>query len=91
LGVVEAATFGEETVGLGPGDALVLYTDGISEARNGAEEFGDARLADFLRQFRQAPAQELADGIIEAAQAFRTEAANDDAAAFVLRVRSAAD
>ena len=33
----------------------------------------------------------LADGIIEAAQAFRTEAANDDAAAFVLRVGSAAD
>jgi serine phosphatase RsbU (regulator of sigma subunit) len=91
LGVVEAATFGVATVGLGPGDALVLYTDGISEARNGAEEFGDARLADFLRQFREAPAQELADGIIEAAQAFRTEAANDDAAAFVLRVRSAAD
>jgi len=51
IGLAESFTFGVETVALSPGDVLVLYTDGVTEAMNAArEEFGENRLADFTRR-----------------------------------------
>lgn len=49
LGVVEQATFRVHVAPLQPGDTLVIYTDGLSEARdfNGGL-FGDARVADSI-------------------------------------------
>ena len=45
LGLFEQAAFEEETLFLNPGDRLVLFSDGVTEARNTAgEEFGDERL-----------------------------------------------
>ena len=47
IGLFCAQDFDEVKVHLEPGEALVLYTDGISEARNGADaEYGDARLSE---------------------------------------------
>ncbi len=47
LGLFDDATFEEERVRLRPGDTLVVFSDGISEALNGAgEEFGDVRILD---------------------------------------------
>jgi len=51
IGLAESFTFRMETVTLLPGDVLVLYTDGVTEAMNSArEEFGENRLADFTQQ-----------------------------------------
>ncbi len=45
LGIDDAARFTQHTVHLDPGDALILYTDGILDALNArGEEFGDERL-----------------------------------------------
>lgn len=45
LGLFEQAAFEEETLSLDSGDRLVLFSDGVTEARNAAgEEFGDERL-----------------------------------------------
>lgn len=45
LGVFGNATFDEERLCLETGDALVMFTDGVTEARNrGDEEFGEDRL-----------------------------------------------
>ena len=42
LGLIEAGTFGTHTLTLAPGTLVVAYTDGVSEARNDADdEFGD--------------------------------------------------
>jgi phosphoserine phosphatase RsbU/P len=51
LGIEDAATaYGEET--LQPGDRLLLYTDGITEARDPAgDRFGDVRLAEFTERY----------------------------------------
>lgn len=50
LGVDEAETWTEHEIALHPGDALVLYTDGIVEGSNAlAEAFGTGRLDDALR------------------------------------------
>ena len=55
LGVVEGYPFTEQEMDLHYDDALFLYTDGLTEAENGAHElFGDNRLDDALRTRRSA-------------------------------------
>jgi serine phosphatase RsbU (regulator of sigma subunit) len=49
------------------GDSLVLYSDGITEARNfKEEEFGDDRLAAILRSCPQSPPREIMDIVLDA-------------------------
>jgi sigma-B regulation protein RsbU (phosphoserine phosphatase) len=48
LGVLADAEFHEVTIDLGPGEGLVLYTDGVSEARHGAEFYGEQRIRSVL-------------------------------------------
>lgn len=50
LGILDKQCYGESSTRLGPGDLLVLYSDGVTEAcRTGEdEEFGEDRLAEFL-------------------------------------------
>lgn len=48
------------TVEIGPGQTLVLFTDGVVEAQNLAEEmFGEERLRDVIKQYRDASAAEM--------------------------------
>jgi sigma-B regulation protein RsbU (phosphoserine phosphatase) len=50
IGLFADRPYGVERVRLAPGDALVLYTDGLTEARaNDGEEYGDERVASVLR------------------------------------------
>jgi phosphoserine phosphatase RsbU/P len=54
-----------------PGDVLVLYTDGITEAPNEDDkEFSGARLADAVRTLHSRSAHDLNDGILECVQRF---------------------
>ena len=46
LGVFPESTYEQGELALGPGDRLIFYTDGITEARNPAgDEFGEEGLA----------------------------------------------
>lgn len=66
LGIDETAIFGERPVDLGPGDFLLLYTDGITEAANGqGHEWGIER----LRAFALAQANCSARNLVAALQA----------------------
>ncbi|MGC1620792.1 MAG: SpoIIE family protein phosphatase [Candidatus Acidiferrum sp.] len=68
---------GERT--LCPGDTLVLYTDGITEAFNEArEEFGEARLIDSLRRHRAQPSQSLLENIVADVRQFAAHEQHDD-------------
>jgi phosphoserine phosphatase RsbU/P len=69
LAAVDGVSYADTTVPLEAGDRLLLYTDGLVEARNRAGEmFGDAALIAKLRHTgRTAPAQ-AADSIIAAVQ-----------------------
>jgi sigma-B regulation protein RsbU (phosphoserine phosphatase) len=49
LGAWAGSSWREETVELRPGDVLVLYTDGVTDARGESGRFGDARLLATLR------------------------------------------
>jgi phosphoserine phosphatase RsbU/P len=65
LGVLADAGFSADSLTLGVGDALFLYTDGLTEAENAADqEYGDARLDAALLARRGASGRELIDAVI---------------------------
>src|SRR6185295_2196189 len=89
LGVFEDPTLTDQVLDLAPGDALVFYTDGVTDERRGDEEFGDERLRRTLSELVGSPAQDIADGVVAAVDEFRSGTAHDDIALLVIRVRPA--
>jgi sigma-B regulation protein RsbU (phosphoserine phosphatase) len=60
IGLIEESQFRAESVSLLPGDILLLYTDGVTEAANlQGEQFGTERLGAFVRQESSLPAKDL--------------------------------
>lgn len=53
-----------------PGDTLVIYTDGLVEARNGKEEYGMRRLREKVAELGTRPAAEIAAGVLDEVQDF---------------------
>jgi sigma-B regulation protein RsbU (phosphoserine phosphatase) len=87
LGMFESIAPMDERVGLGPGDALVLYTDGITEARDpNGEVFGEDRLLDELQRWTGHPADAIADAIVNSARTFAGGRLSDDVGIVVIRV-----
>ncbi|MPZ74181.1 MAG: SpoIIE family protein phosphatase [Nitriliruptorales bacterium] len=87
LGLFEEISVGEDRVGLGPGDAIVFCTDGVTEARNDkGEEFADDALAEVLLANTQVDAETLADAVLRGVTAFSDRPATDDIAVVVVRV-----
>ncbi len=72
-----------------PGDVLLIYTDGISEAAPGqdAEEFGDDRLITSLQALHGKGACGILDGIIAEVQRFSQSEQADDMTLIVARCR----
>jgi phosphoserine phosphatase RsbU/P len=65
LGITEETAFASMTLDLEPGDRLVLYTDGVTEAEDLRDrEFGEARLEAWLQANREEPGRRLIDGVI---------------------------
>jgi sigma-B regulation protein RsbU (phosphoserine phosphatase) len=86
LGMLERAVVSDASTDLVAGDVLVLYTDGITEARRDDEFFGDERLRAVVADAGDATAQELADVLVAAAVDFQDGTPRDDIAVLVLRV-----
>jgi serine phosphatase RsbU (regulator of sigma subunit) len=64
LGILPAASYGEQRVHLDPGDMLVLYSDGVTEANNAAyDEYGEGRFIEVLKRYREAPATAIVDAV----------------------------
>jgi serine phosphatase RsbU (regulator of sigma subunit) len=87
LGLIEAGTFGAHRVSLTPGTLLVAYTDGVSEARNEADdEYGEARLMTLIEGCRDRSAAEVCATVLEAIRAFRgSRQDQDDVTALVVK------
>lgn len=86
LGLWPEVELYDEGVALGPGDALVFYTDGAVEARSDGQEFGQERLHAAVRSCVGLRADETATAIAEAVARFEGGTASDDLALVVLRV-----
>ncbi|MCM2263660.1 MAG: SpoIIE family protein phosphatase [Desulfuromonadales bacterium] len=88
LGVRREFPYEQESVDLGPGDVLLLYTDGVIEAANSASElFGEERLADLLKDSHQLAPRELIDRILQQVRLFSgSHSFNDDISLVVMMV-----
>lgn len=88
LGVHREFPYEQECLDLEPGDVLLLYTDGVTEAANSEDElFGEERLADLLKDSHQLPPEELIDRIFQQVRLFTgVHSFNDDVSVVIMRV-----
>ena len=85
LGMEKTASVSESVAVLRPGDMVVLYTDGVTEAHQGDAFFGETGIAGVLAASAGLTAQAVADAVVAAALAFQHGPARDDIAVVVVR------
>lgn len=87
LGIFKQQSFEAGTFQLAPGDRIVLYTDGVTEAHDGTgTEFGDSRLIEVLQDCRDADSQIAQEKIFSTVEQFCGGNWEDDATLIVLSV-----
>jgi sigma-B regulation protein RsbU (phosphoserine phosphatase) len=88
IGIEASAKYQTHRYTLQPGDVLIMYTDGIVEAKNAhKDEFGWERLEDVVRAHHEEHAQELVDAIASRVAEFRKDAPqNDDQTLLAMKV-----
>ncbi len=89
LGLFPEAEYSSQQISANPGDRFLLYTDGVFEAHNAAqEEFGKARCREFLEAHRSLAAAEFATALLHRVDEFAghksTRAQEDDITLLVL-------
>jgi sigma-B regulation protein RsbU (phosphoserine phosphatase) len=88
LGLAEDLPFEQRTVHLDPGDLLVLYTDGVTDATGaGPERFGVGRLHRVIREQREASAAGFLEMLKDAIREFTGSAPQFDDIAIVIAKR----
>jgi phosphoserine phosphatase RsbU/P len=85
LGIEGGQKYEQAEAELRAGDAVVLYTDGVIEARSGSELYGEERLDACLAERAQLPAQALAAAVLADCRAFAGGDLRDDCAVVVAR------
>jgi phosphoserine phosphatase RsbU/P len=87
VGIMPRAEFGSAAVELGPQDTIVLYTDGITEARGGAgeEQYGSERLRAVLGDCAGLPVEQIVGRIDEAVQRWSGVGSRDDIAVLAIQ------
>ena len=78
-------TFHSRELKLDSGDLVLLYTDGLSEARAGDQLFGEERIANALRRDPGAHPAVLVKSLLEQARDFSREPITDDIAILAIR------
>lgn len=91
LGIVRNASYNRylrevDTFTYQPGDVMVLYTDGINEARStDGEEFGYERLQTVIEQHYQQGAEQMADAVVSSVKDFASSDLQDDYTVLIIR------
>jgi serine phosphatase RsbU (regulator of sigma subunit) len=84
LGIESGQRYESVRLRLGRGEAVVLYTDGLPEARREGEVYGEERLGAALLGSAGLPAQEMAEALVQGCRTFAGEL-GDDLAVVVLK------
>lgn len=79
------ASFTSREVELDAGDLVLLYTDGLAEARTGEHLFGEDRIANHIRRDPRADVDVLCKTLMEAAEDFADGPLSDDTAILAIR------
>jgi CHASE2 domain-containing sensor protein len=89
LGLIDSETYSDGAVKLSPEDTIVLYTDGVTEARNSEkEEFGEGRLKSAVFEARGLSPASMADNIKKRLNKFVGAAPQyDDCTFIVLKIK----
>jgi sigma-B regulation protein RsbU (phosphoserine phosphatase) len=86
LGLLEVADYEAGRVVLGPGDALAIVSDGVTEALSTDDrEFGDERVFEALAEAAGGSADAMLDGLVRAVDAFTGGTCSDDLTALLLK------
>jgi serine phosphatase RsbU (regulator of sigma subunit) len=88
LGIVPTAPYGQDQARLAAGDLLVIYSDGVTEATNTAEEeYGEERLIEVLQSRRGEAAAAIVDAVTESLHQFTSGAPQADDITLVVAKR----
>lgn len=85
VGVIKNANFEEHAIELLPDDSLILYTDGLIEARQNNELFGEKRIFNYCGSIGKISSQEWAENLYSEALNFAGGKLDDDIAIVVIR------
>jgi serine phosphatase RsbU (regulator of sigma subunit) len=91
LGLFANAGLTNTWVTLRPGDTMLLYTDGVTEARQGREQYGEQRLRALLTAAGQLSAPDLVDAVEEDVLTFTGGSHTDDIAILALHATGLAE
>jgi sigma-B regulation protein RsbU (phosphoserine phosphatase) len=87
LGMFPEATYESAALKLGPGEVLVLYSDGVTEARNDQDdEYGEERLVAFLKEHKDDDPERMVETLIRTIYEFSQDGKpGDDVTVAVIR------
>lgn len=85
LGVFSEPDFASEIITYNTGDFFLFYTDGLTEANNGQDEFGEERLQKHLYEHRNETAQHILTKLFQAVKDFSSEEM-DDLTAILIKI-----
>lgn len=85
LALMEGSAYTSQSVELAPGDLIVLYTDGITEAGSGVDRFGQDRLVEVIGSHSDGALADLLSAILREAQRFAVGMLADDVALLAIR------
>ena len=89
VGLIPGASFPAAETTVAPGDKVVIYSDGVSEARGPANKFyGIDRLLHVVKWMAKAPCEQMHDAILDDLRAFTQDTPQaDDITLVVLEYR----
>jgi serine phosphatase RsbU (regulator of sigma subunit) len=87
LGVEPGQRYEEARAPLADGEAVVLFTDGVVEARRGRDFYGTERLDETLARAAASSAEELARAVVDDCRSFAGGELGDDCAVVVIKRR----
>lgn len=70
VGLLDGAVYEQETVALETGDLVIAYSDGVTEPENDFGEFGEDRLLEVVRQYRNEPLSVISAEVMRALDAW---------------------
>lgn len=85
LGLTDTGAYAETSVELLPGDLLLAYTDGVTEARGDHDFFGEERLCDLVATLPARPANAVVEAISRAVADHLGDRPHDDIAVIAVR------
>lgn len=88
MGIVRDASYEQRTLQLSPGDVLLMYTDGVTDARTGDRVLGIEGLSDILSANASQEEHFIADAVLAAASNASGGKLSDDAAVIIIKARS---